>query len=79
MQHDKGFTSHQFTVSDLEDEFEQFRVWVRNVGACAADHASLDFRLRDADAIRTTILTILNGLHTSLLHCKIHTEIPCRC
>ncbi|MCJ1401112.1 hypothetical protein MMC11_004324 [Xylographa trunciseda] len=70
MQHDEGLITHQFTVPDLEDEFEQFRIWVRNVGACAADHASLDFRLRDVAATRTTVLTILSGLQSSLLHCS---------
>ena len=61
---------HHSLSPDLQDEFEAYRVWVRNSGACAQDHASLDYRLRDNTPTRRLFLTILDGLNSNLAYCR---------
>jgi hypothetical protein len=41
-----------FTLSDLRDGFEQFRVWAKNIGVFATDNLSLDFRLKEATDVK---------------------------
>ena len=60
----------RFTESDLEDEFEQFRVWARNIDAFASDEASLDYRLREAPLVVQTIVSLLGNIRTKLSECK---------
>lgn len=52
------------TVSDLPDEFEQFRIWVENIGVFASDQESLDYRLRDALDVKEGIVSLLQSLRT---------------
>ena len=59
-----------FTPSDLKDEYEQFVLWTQNLGVFAADQASLDYRLREADAVKSTILGLLRRLLSNLSKCK---------
>lgn len=54
------------TLSDLRDEFEQFRMWARNIGVFASDNASLDYRLREAFEVKHGVLALLQSLLTHL-------------
>ena len=54
------------TLSDLRDDFEQFRVWANNLGVFATDNSSLDYRLREATEIRNGIVALLKSLETDL-------------
>ena len=55
---------------DLQDELEAYRVWVRNSGALAQDHASLEYRLRENLPTRRLFITILSGLTSNLGRCE---------
>lgn len=57
------------TLDDLCDDYEQFRVWSRNLGVFAHDHSSLDFRLSTADDIRDGIASLLRSLNADLQIC----------
>jgi hypothetical protein len=48
-----------FSRDDIEEAFGRFRVWTRNLGALAKGHSALDWRLRDADVMRSTVLSLL--------------------
>lgn len=54
-------------LRDVQDEFDRVRVWSANLGALAKGHSSLEWRLREADLMRSTILTLLELLRTTLL------------
>jgi hypothetical protein len=55
------------TILDLRDEFEQFRLWADNIGVFAADHGSLDYRLREAFDVRHGLVSFLQSLYEDLL------------
>jgi hypothetical protein len=55
-----------FTVTDLRDEFEQFRIWAENIGIFASDHASLDYRLRDAPDVKESVVSLMQSLRSDL-------------
>ena len=55
-----------FTLADLNDDFDQFLLWAGNIGVFAADHDSLDYRLREAIEVRDSIAALLYNLSTSL-------------
>jgi hypothetical protein len=51
---------------DVEEAFGRFRVWTGNLGALAKGHSALDWRLRDADVMRSTVLSLLVELQNTL-------------
>lgn len=53
-------------LSDLADEFEQYRVWARDLGVFASDNSSLEYRLREAPEVRENILSLLQDLKEDL-------------
>lgn len=57
-------------LSDLLDEYEQFRVWGRNLGVFSSDHSSLDYRLREALEVRDGFMSLLRSLMKDLQECK---------
>lgn len=64
---------------DLQEEFGKFKIWTANLGVLAKGHGSLDWRLRDADVTRSTILSLLQQLNQTLqlgawLHIPDHPE-----
>lgn len=59
------------TAQDLDDEFEHFRVWARNLGACSIEQTSLDCYLRDSSTTQATITIVLGGLKSNLDRCKL--------
>lgn len=58
--------SEQMTPSMLEDEYDRFKMWSGNLGALQKGHASLDWRLCDAEVMSTSILDILTILEKDL-------------
>ncbi|KAK5454989.1 hypothetical protein LTS15_005709 [Exophiala xenobiotica] len=59
-----------FTLSDLRDGFEQFRVWAKNIGVFATDNLSLDFRLKEATDVKAGIISLLDSMLLDLGECK---------
>jgi hypothetical protein len=51
---------------EMREEFGRFRVWTGNLGALAKGHSALDWRLRDADVMRSTVLSLLEELLNTL-------------
>jgi hypothetical protein len=51
---------------DIQEAFGRFRVWTGNLGALAKGHSALDWRLRDADVMRSTVLSLLVELQNTL-------------
>jgi hypothetical protein len=54
------------TLSDVRDDFEQFRVWTKNLGVFSTDNSSLDYRLREATEVRNGIASLLRSLEFDL-------------
>jgi hypothetical protein len=63
-------TRSSFTGLDLADQFEQFRIWCRNIGVFAKPDASLDARLRQSPSTKSTIADLLDGMTTYLDECE---------
>ena len=63
------------TIPDLCDDFEQFRVWTRNLGVFATDNSSLDFRLREANEVRGGVVSLLQSLSSDLSQCVTYTPL----
>lgn len=64
------------TLNDVRDDFEQFRVWAKNLGVFAPGQASLDYRLRDATDLRDGFVLLLESLSTELMQCMFCIN-PC--
>ncbi|KAI0968544.1 hypothetical protein F4678DRAFT_474322 [Xylaria arbuscula] len=47
-------------------EEERFRLWARSLGLNQAGHASLDYRVRDASVVRTSLADLLTELNDHL-------------
>lgn len=62
--------SEQMTPSMLEDEYDRFKMWSGNLGALQKGHASLDWRLCDAEVMSTSIREILTILEKDLSRSK---------
>ena len=57
---------HVFSFkSDADVERQRFHLWAANLGVLSPGHASLDYRLRDAESVRLVVEKILNGLIAS--------------
>lgn len=50
----------------LENEYDRFKVWSGNLGARQRGHTSLDWRLRDAEVMSTSIRKLLEMLEEHL-------------
>lgn len=61
---------HNHTSTDestwIDEQFVRFRVWYTNLGVFADGNASLDYRLRDCDEIRSLLLQLLHTLQRNL-------------
>lgn len=51
---------------EVGEESGRFRVWTGNLGALAKGHSALDWRLCDADVMRSTLLSLLEQLRDTL-------------
>jgi hypothetical protein len=47
----------------IEEERARFRLWAANIGAFAKHHASLDYRLRESERVRSLVFSQLDLLH----------------
>lgn len=54
-------------LNDFERQFEKFKMWAGNIGAHRKGQNSLDFRLRDASHISSTVHTLLSSLQDVLV------------
>jgi hypothetical protein len=50
------------TAAEIDDEFDRFTSWMADNGALAEGHYALDWRLRDDEAVRSVVLSILKDL-----------------
>jgi hypothetical protein len=55
-----------FGCEDINEASGRFRVWIGNLGALAKGHSALDWRLRDANVMRSTVLSLLFELQNTL-------------
>jgi hypothetical protein len=54
-------------ISDVvEEEQAKFRIWAAHTGAFAEYHASLDYRLRESETVRSLVVTQLRLLQRSI-------------
>lgn len=60
----------QMTPSILEDAYDRLKIWSGNLGALQSGHASLDWRLRDAEVMSTTVRETLDILEKDLSRSK---------
>jgi hypothetical protein len=51
-----------FGISELETELGRFRLWVNNIGGGNQGRSGLDYRLRDAQYIRTNVKALIMDL-----------------
>ena len=58
-----------YAPADWEHEAERFSLWANNLGLHHRRHNSLDYRLREAGALRNLIADFLTDLKTSLDEC----------
>ena len=58
-----------YAPADWEHEAERFSLWANNLGLHHRGHSSLDYRLREAKALRNLIGDYLTDLKTSLDEC----------
>jgi hypothetical protein len=58
--------AEQMPLRTILDEFDRFKIWSGNLGARQKGHASLDWRLRDAEVMTTSIRKLLNMLEEQL-------------
>jgi len=52
--------------ANLDAEFDRFKIWSGNVGAHRTDNSSLDYRLREAMALRDRVTELLDELLESI-------------
>ncbi|KAK5683233.1 hypothetical protein LTS10_004764 [Elasticomyces elasticus] len=69
----------QMPLHALDNEFDRFKIWSGNLGARQSGHASLDWRLRDAATMSTSISKLLGDLKEHLqegLDVVAQTRLP---
>lgn len=67
-QHAPTRLAEQIPAHVVVDEYDRFTIWSGNLGARQKGHASLDWRLRDAEVMTTTIQKLLGMLGEQLEH-----------
>ena len=55
-----------YSTAAWEHEAERFGLWANNLGLYHRGHSSLDYRVREADALRKLIGNLLEDLKSSL-------------
>ena len=55
-----------YSTAAWEHEAERFGLWANNLGLHHRGHSSLDYRLREAEALKKLIDNLLDDLKTSL-------------
>lgn len=59
----------------LNYDYGRFKVWSGNLGVRQGGHASLDSRLRDAEAMENTIFNMLKDLEDDLQKCEFWARL----
>lgn len=59
-------TSLDFSAASWQYESQRFSLWADNLGLHHRGHSSLDYRLREASALETFVLSLLNDLKKTL-------------
>lgn len=58
---------------DIKNELDRFKVWVGNLAAHRPmGKRSLEYRLRDAEDLRSSVLDLLSDLSSALHRCELH-------
>ena len=65
-----------YSTAAWEHEAERFGLWANNLGLHHRGHSSLDYRLREADALKRLIGNLLDDLKTSLHERKQILSLP---
>jgi hypothetical protein len=69
----------QLPPRTVKDEYQRFRLWSTNLGLQQVGHASLDYRLQDAETAREYTGELLEELDEYLSECKSRSiEFPDR-
>jgi hypothetical protein len=58
-------STYSLSKNDAKVETQRFHLWVANLGVLSPGHASLDYRLRDAESVRLVVEKLLKGLVAS--------------
>jgi hypothetical protein len=58
--------AEQMPLRIVLDEYDRFKIWSGNLGARQKGHASLDWRLWDAEVMTTSVRKLLNMLGEQL-------------
>ena len=66
-----GDSPSEFTPAAWKHELERFSLWADNLGLYHRGHSSLDYRLREADALRIFVRKLLSDLSSSLGECML--------
>lgn len=61
-----GRRSEEWPRVQLAAEADRFDLWSTNLGLFVSGHGSLDYRVRDADTIRFTLLRFMTSLNEAL-------------
>lgn len=62
----------------IKNELDRFKIWVGNLAAHRPlGKRSLEYRLRDAEDLRSSVLELLTDLSDALDRCELHT-LPIR-
>jgi hypothetical protein len=65
--HDKyGLKLPGFLPASWEHELERFELWANNLGLHHRGHSSLDYRLREVEALKNIIYGLLQDMKTTL-------------
>lgn len=56
----------EWPAAELATEADRFKLWAINLGLFVWGHASLDYRVRDAESIRLVMLRLITSLNESL-------------
>ena len=62
-----GASENPVGANQIILEEQRFRLWAGNLGLHQHGHSSLDYRLRDADVVRSYALDLLTGIKEYLL------------
>ena len=56
----------EWPAAELASEADRFKLWAINLGLFVRGHASLDYRVRDAESIRLVLLRFISSLNEAL-------------
>jgi hypothetical protein len=56
----------QVRITNVQDQFSRFKLWVGNLGAHRTGQSSLEYRLRDASHIKSQVQRLLTHLNEAL-------------